>query len=88
MTFLQFLVIFRPQLLVLCKLTPELDPKYRRVISLASQLKAGQYKSGSAGVIVICAFCSRSGRFFNDFIENMHSIIQEFPANLHTRKGI
>ncbi|XP_023230852.1 solute carrier family 12 member 6-like [Centruroides sculpturatus] len=33
---------YRPQVLLLCKLNDELIPKYRKVISFASQLKAGK----------------------------------------------
>ena len=42
---------FRPQLLVLCKLTEDHQPKYRRVFSLASQLKAGKGLTVMAAVI-------------------------------------
>ncbi len=41
----------RPQLLVLCKLTKEHTPKYRRIFSLASQLKAGKGLTVVAAVI-------------------------------------
>ena len=33
---------WRPQILVLCKLTQQLEPKYRKVFNVASQLKAGK----------------------------------------------
>ncbi|XP_022110096.1 solute carrier family 12 member 4-like isoform X1 [Acanthaster planci] len=33
---------WRPQILVLCKLNNELKPKYRRILTFASQLKAGR----------------------------------------------
>ena len=42
---------YRPQLLVLCKLTEDHQPKYRRVFSLASQLKAGKGLTVMAAVI-------------------------------------
>ena len=33
---------WRPQILILMKLTPELQPKYRKMLTFSTQLKAGK----------------------------------------------
>uniref|UniRef100_A0A646QE31 Solute carrier family 12 member 6 n=1 Tax=Hemiscolopendra marginata TaxID=943146 RepID=A0A646QE31_9MYRI len=40
---------WRPQILVLCKLNEELEPKYRKILSFTSQLKAGK------GLTLVCS---------------------------------
>lgn len=42
---------WRPQILVLCKLNDDLRPKYKKLISFASQLKAGKGLTVAATVI-------------------------------------
>ena len=42
MMFVLFNCFCRPQILVLCKLDEELVPKHRKLLTFASQLKAGK----------------------------------------------
>ena len=45
---------WRPQLLVLCKLQPDLQPKYKSIFNIASQLKAGKIKTINQDYIFFC----------------------------------
>ena len=51
--FYSILSFNRPQILVLCPLKETLEPEFRRLLSLASQLKHGEYLCG------LVMFCSR-----------------------------
>lgn len=42
---------WRPQILILCKLTEDLTPKYRKLFSFAAQLKAGKGLTVCASVL-------------------------------------
>lgn len=52
---------WRPQILVLSKLTSDLLPKYRKLFTFTSQLKAGErLRSDSA---ILEAYCHKYGQF-------------------------
>ncbi|GFY45605.1 solute carrier family 12 member 6 [Trichonephila inaurata madagascariensis] len=60
---------WRPQVLVLCKLDEELNPKYPRLFSFASQLKAGK------GLTIVCSVLEGS-------FEKMYSEAQAAKLSL------